>query len=680
MSRTIHETVNRLANEKSPYLLQHAHNPVDWYPWSEEAFTKAKSENKPIFLSIGYSTCHWCHVMERESFEDTEVASILNNNFVCIKVDREERPDVDAIYMGFCQAITGSGGWPLTIFMTPDKNPFHAGTYFPKKDAYGRPGLITLLTFISEEWNNDSSKLIESSRHITERVQNSIFSNTSGELKKEVLHKTYKELKQSFEPKYGGFSNSPKFPMPHILLFLMRYWKLYDKAEALDMAEKTLVHMYKGGIFDHIGGGFSRYSTDKKWLVPHFEKMLYDNALLMMAYTEAYSITKKELYKDIAVSIGNYILRDMTSPEGGFYSAEDADSEGVEGKFYVWSTSEIEEALGGDGSQFSSYFDITDNGNFEGKNIPNLVTTDLDKLLENNELHEKLKNSANKLFNYRETRVHPFKDTKILTSWNGLMAAAFAKAGRAFNLVEYMDAAKKSIDFLLQMLVDENGRLFARYRDGERAIKGYLEDYAFLLWGILDLYEASFNADYLRKATDLSEKMIDLFFDEENGGFFLYGHDAEELLVRPKEIYDGAIPSGNSAAAYNLFRLSEMIFENRYKHISEKTLECFGGTIEGAPSAHALAVLAFLYGKRPRNIVICGSIEESAVSQALSLINEGYYPMATIVLKNHDGHLSDINEFFNEYKRIDNKATFYVCGEIGCFEPLTDSTKLTEFL
>ncbi|MDP4089536.1 MAG: thioredoxin domain-containing protein [Bacillota bacterium] len=674
---------NKLINEKSPYLLQHAHNPVNWYPWGDEAFSKAKSLNLPVFLSIGYSTCHWCHVMERESFEDEEVAKVLNDNFVSIKVDREERPDIDAIYMGFCQAITGSGGWPLTIFMTPDKKPFHAGTYFPKHDAYGRPGLISLLTYISEEWRKDSSKLTVSSEHITEKVHEAVFASDSGKLNEEVLHKAYRELRQNFEPKFGGFSTSPKFPTPHVLLFLMRYWKLYNKVEALDMVEKTLAHMYKGGIFDHIGGGFSRYSTDKKWLVPHFEKMLYDNALLMMAYTEAYTITKKDLYREVVLQIGEYVLLNMVSPEGGFYSAEDADSEGVEGKFYVWSPDEVNEVLGGDdgdGSQFSNFYDITERGNFEGKSIPNLIKTDLDNLFEDTELHDELKSSINKLFIQREKRVHPFKDTKILTSWNGLMAAAFAMAGRALGINSFVDASEKAIQFILDRLIDNEGRLLARYRDGETAIKAYLDDYAFLTWSLIELYECTFNKEYLKRAVDLTEEMIRLFYDDKEGGFFLYGSDAEELLMRPKEIYDGAIPSGNSAAAYNLMRLSEMTYEDRYKEIAERTLECFGGNIDHMPSVHTLSVIALLYSMRPRNVVICGARRDTYVERAISIIDKDYNPLATIMLKEDEKQLSDINEFYNGYERLEGKTTIYVCGEIGCFEPITDPDKVAEVL
>jgi len=434
-----HKYTNKLISEKSPYLLQHAHNPVDWYPWGDEAFAKAKAEDKPIFLSIGYSTCHWCHVMERECFEDEEVAALLNQGFVSIKVDREERPDIDSVYMNVCQAMTGSGGWPLTVFLTPEGHPFFAGTYFPKHSRYGGVGFVELLKAIREKWAENREELEGLGKEIMDRIAAQMNESSLGEPNSELLHGGYRSLEKSFDPVYGGFGGAPKFPTPHHLLFLLRYWKRFQKPPALEMVEKTLLAMYCGGIFDHIGFGFSRYSTDRQWLVPHFEKMLYDNALLSLAYLEAYQATGKAFYAKVARDIFTYILRDMTSPEGGFYTAEDADSEGVEGKFYLWTPDEVKDVLGADdGEYFCGLYDITEKGNFEGKNILNLLDKmpelSLDGVIGPDEAergnplkNERVDALRNKLFAAREKRVHPFKDDKILTSWNGLMIASLAR-------------------------------------------------------------------------------------------------------------------------------------------------------------------------------------------------------------------------------------------------------------
>ncbi|HQA48726.1 MAG TPA: thioredoxin domain-containing protein, partial [Bacillota bacterium] len=550
---------NRLIHEKSPYLLQHAHNPVDWYPWGEEAFEKAKLEDKPIFLSIGYSTCHWCHVMERESFEDEEVAKVLNDYYVSIKVDREERPDIDSIYMSVCQAVTGQGGWPLTIIMTPDEKPFFAGTYFPKSGKYGYPGLVELLLRIKDAWDTERDRLVETGSNITEAIKNSPRRIDGEKLGQETAERALRGFRNSFDEVYGGFGGAPKFPTPHNLYFLLRYWKASGNGTALIMVEKTLESMYKGGLFDHIGFGFSRYSTDGKWLVPHFEKMLYDNALLAYAYTEAYQATGKDIYKDIARKIFTYVLRDMTSTGGGFYSAEDADSEGEEGKFYLWQPEEVKEAAGEeDGKLFCDWYGISPAGNFEGKSIPNLIGRDLGILYEDKALARRLDGVREKLFMYREKRIRPHRDDKILTSWNGLMIAALALGGRAFHSDEYIKAAEAAYGFIQRNLVRGDGRLLARYRDGESAFPAYLDDYAFLVWGLIELYRATFKTGYLKRALELNRDMLDLFWDEREGGLFLYGEDSEQLIMRPKEVYDGALPSGNSVALYNMLRLSRM--------------------------------------------------------------------------------------------------------------------------
>lgn len=671
---------NRLINEKSPYLLQHAHNPVDWYPWGEEAFNKAKSEDKPIFLSIGYSTCHWCHVMERESFEDEEVSKILNENYVAIKVDREERPDIDSIYMSVCQAITGSGGWPLTVIMTPDKKPFFTGTYFPKYAKYGHPGIIELLKEIHAAWINNRDKLIRSSENIINSIKKYSIEE-KGSLSKGVTDEAYEFFKQTFDNKYGGFGSAPKFPTPHNLSFLLMYYKATGKKPALEMATKTLERMYMGGIFDHIGFGFSRYSTDKKWLVPHFEKMLYDNALLSYTYVEAYQITKNELYKLIADRIFTYILRDMTSPEGGFYSAEDADSEGIEGKFYLWSKEELQEILGKEDSKtFSEYYDISSNGNFEGKNIPNLINApegeinDISKSQNLNKIREKL-------FLCREDRIHPYKDDKVLTSWNGLMIGALAYGGRCFGNNEYIKAAEEAIDFIFNNLIDKNGRLLARYRAGESAYPAYLDDYAFLIHGLIEMYEATYKSIYLEKALSLNNDMIKLFHDSENGGFFLYGNDSEELILKSKDVYDGAIPSGNSMAAINMLRLSRITGNSPLEDMADEIFNTFGGTVEKSPYAHTKFLSAFLLSTLPpKHIIIAGKNEDSTTKEMLNLINKAYMPFSTAILNVENEELYKFIPFVKNNIMLDGKTTAYVCENYTCNLPVSKVEDLEKLL
>ncbi|HHT9123488.1 MAG TPA: thioredoxin domain-containing protein, partial [Candidatus Wunengus sp. YC63] len=494
---------NHLINEKSPYLLQHAYNPVDWYPWGEEAFQKAARENKPIFLSIGYSTCHWCHVMEYESFEDEEVAKILNENFVSIKVDREERPDIDNIYMTVCQAMTGSGGWPLNLFLTPERKPFYAGTYFPKTERYGNPGFIAILKQISNLWKTNKESVLTSSEQVVKVLQTVSEPSTTETLTSDTLKHAYEQMTGNYDNIYGGFGTSPKFPTPHNYTFLLRWWKRSNDPTALEIVEKTLDRMGRGGIYDQLGGGFHRYSTDEYWLVPHFEKMLYDQALLAMAYIEAYQATGKEFYADIVKDIFTYILRDMTSPEGGFYSAEDADSEGVEGKCYVWTPDEIIKILGEkDGKIFCDFYDVSKEGNFEEKNILH-VDKEINAFarlegIKLEDLREMLSKARAKLFTVREKRIRPHKDDKILTSWNGLMIAALAKGAQALNEPKYAQAAMRAADFISNTLRLKDGSLLKRYRLGEAAIPGHLDDYAYFVWGLIDLYEATFEVKYLK--------------------------------------------------------------------------------------------------------------------------------------------------------------------------------------
>ncbi len=518
---------NRLIDEKSPYLLQHAGNPVNWYPWGEEAFQKAKREDKPIFLSIGYATCHWCHVMAHESFEDEEVARLLNKYYIAIKVDREERPDVDKIYMFVCQSLTGHGGWPLSIFMTPEGKPFFAGTYFPKSSRMGMPGFVDILKQIADMWRDDRGSILKSSEAVTGAIQRDAHQDESVHaVTVDTLKRGNTQLSRTFDPNQGGFGAAPKFPTPHHLTFLLRWHKRSGDATALDMVENTLDAMRRGGICDQIGFGFHRYSVDAKWLVPHFEKMLYDQALLAMAYTEAYQATGKVKFARVAREIFTYVLRDMTAPEGAFYSAEDADSEGKEGLFYVWTPQEVKERIGDElGDLFCRFYDITEAGNFEeGRSIPHMRMS-LKAFVEREgmdlkKLEAVLEDARDRLFDVRKKRVHPLKDDKILTSWNGLMIAALAKGYQVFADPTYAGAAQRAVAFVLKGLRTADGRLLRRYRQGDAAYPGYLDDYAFLVWGLIELYEATFEVSYLEEAITLNKAMIDIFWDKQGDGLY----------------------------------------------------------------------------------------------------------------------------------------------------------------
>ncbi|MBU3160419.1 thioredoxin domain-containing protein [Clostridium frigoris] len=672
---------NRLINEKSPYLLQHAYNPVNWNPWGEEAFTLAKVEDKPIFLSIGYSTCHWCHVMEKESFENEEVAAILNRYFIAIKVDREERPDVDSIYMSVCQALTGSGGWPLTIFMTSDKKPFYAGTYFPRESMHGMPGIKDVLISIAEQWNENKENIIESSKKIVEHIKNIDGFVKPGEIGEDEIHNAYSSFESIFDEKYGGFGRSPKFPAPHNLQFLLRYWKNYDEPKALEIVETTLEAMHAGGIFDHIGFGFSRYSTDQKWLVPHFEKMLYDNALLAQVYIEAFEATGKKFYKEVAEKIFTYILRDMTSTEGAFYCAEDADSEGIEGKYYLLTLEEVALVLGEESYKiYCKQYDITRKGNFEGQNIPNLIGKQSSAHIDE-ETNHNLEKMREKLFEYREKRIHPYKDDKLLTSWNGLMIAALAYGGRVFKNTSYINAAEKAINFILSKMINDKGRLMARYREGDVANLGYLDDYAFTVHALIELYEATFNVVYLAKAIELNENMIKLFKDKNKGGLFLYGIDGEELISRPKDIYDGAMPSGNSVATLNMLRLARLTANSKLEDQAAEQFKTFASKVKTIESAHAYFMMALLYSTVPgKDIIISGDANASGTKDMIKEINSTYMPFATVVLNNGDKKLISINSELNEHKQLLGKTTAYICENYNCKEPINDLKNFSEII
>jgi len=697
MSHSTGTHLNRLVEEKSPYLLQHADNPVDWYPWGDEAFEKARREDKPIFLSIGYSTCHWCHVMEHESFEDPEVSRLLNETFVCIKVDREERPDIDGVYMTVCQMLTGSGGWPLTIVMTPDKKPFFAGTYFPKDGRFGRPGMLDLIPRIQEVWTREKDALLRDAEKITQALQQSTKPASGQALDESTLRTAYEQLSQGFDEQYGGFRNAPKFPTPHNLLFLLRYWKRSGDARALEMVEKTLQVMRRGGVYDHVGFGFHRYSTDKEWLVPHFEKMLYDQALLAMAYVEAHQATGKKEYERTAREIFTYVLRDMTSSEGGFYSAEDADSEGQEGKFYLWSRDEIRQVLRDEEAELvSRVFNVEPTGNFRdeatgtvsGTNIFHLNKTgsQLATLLglPEEELQSRLEASRQKLFTERGKRVHPSKDDKILTDWNGLMIAAMAKASRVLNNPEYTRAAKRAADFILGKLRTPEGRLLHRYRGGEAGLAAHVDDYAFMIWGLLELYEATFEVSYLQAALDLNETMLRLFWDDQEGGFYFTADDGEALLTRQKEIYDGAVPSGNSVAALNLLRLGRITARAGLEEKASRIGRVFARNVRKAPSAFTQLMVAVDFAVGPScEVVIAGDSEAEDTGAMLAALRGVYVPNKVVLLRASEQQPPEITRiagFTEAQTPLKESATAYICLNYSCKQPTTDTGEMLELL
>ena len=685
---------NRLINEKSPYLLQHAYNPVNWYPWGEEAFKKAENEGKPVFLSIGYSTCHWCHVMEKESFEDDEVAGLMNDFFVSIKVDREERPDIDGIYMLVCQMLTGNGGWPLTIVMTPDKKPFFAGTYFPKEDRFGRMGMLNLIPAIGNIWKNKREEIFKSVNEITSALNSTLIKKNGKEINEEILDKAFNYFSNNFDAENGGFGTSPKFPTPHNLLFLLRYWKRKNSTKALDMVEKTLTGMYNGGIFDHIGFGFHRYSTDKLWLIPHFEKMIYDQALITNVFIEAYQAAEKDIYKEAAVEILNYVMRDMTSPDGGFYSAEDADSEGEEGKFYLWTKEEIENILNNDEAEFfSDFFNIKAEGNWldpvhDGKTGTNILHLNKEQKLFTDEfnsdekiLKEKLEILREKLFAVREKRVRPFKDTKILTDWNGLMISALSKAAQVFEKKEYYSAAGKASAFILKNLVNDEGRLLHRFKDGESSVPANADDYAFLIAGLLDLYEAGFDSHYLKTAVDLNNDFIKYFWDDTDGGFYFTPSDGEKLLIRQKEIYDGAVPSANSVALLNLLRIGRITGNSDYEKKASLIIKNFSAMIWNSPQAftQTLAALDFAFGPS-KEIIISEGEDPLITNEMLKILREKYIPNKVIVLNSRKDKMEIISPLLKEYSSHENRTAVYICENYKCNLPAATVEQLRNML
>ena len=645
---------NRLANETSPYLLQHKDNPVEWYPWCDEAFERAAREDKPVFLSIGYSACHWCHVLAHESFEDEEIAALLNQYFISIKVDKEERPDIDSVYMAVCQAFTGSGGWPTSIFMTADQKPFFAGTYFPKSSRGGMIGFRELLLAIHEKWKSDRDILLKQSDEIIKHLNVSQDSADVADM--DLTHLAVRQYERIYDEKYGGFGRAPKFPTPHNLLFLLDYYERYKTPSCLNMAEHTLIQMYRGGMFDHIGFGFCRYSTDKRFLVPHFEKMLYDNALLILAYCKAYAVTKKEIYLDIAEKTASYILREMTSSEGGFYSSQDADSEGEEGKYYLFTPDEIIKILRAeDGAHFNRQYDITDMGNFERKNIPNLLKSDpSDKSFEP---------FLSIMDNYRKKRTSLHRDEKILTSWNSLMIAAMCNLYLVSGRKIYLSAAQNADGFIRKNLCNSD-TLYVSFYMNKRGVRGFLDDYSAYIFAQLSLYRATLKSEYLKRAKSLCDKVISDFGDN-TGGFYLYGKDHEELILRPKETYDGAIPSGNSLMAYSLVRLSLMIDEERYKTEAERQLDFLAQSAAQYPTNHAMFLRSLLEHNKPpiKVTIVCDQHTDK------SNLPLAFPPEALVVL---------LEAITKEYPLKNGKTTYYVCQGHICLPPTNDPNKLFE--
>jgi len=683
---------NRLQNEKSPYLLQHSQNPVDWYAWGDEAFEKALHEDKPIFLSIGYSTCHWCHVMERESFEDEEVARLLNETFVNIKVDREERPDIDAVYMKVCQIMTQSGGWPLTIMMTPDKKPFFAATYIPRETRYGHVGLLEMIPEVKSFWQTKRADVISVASEIINVLKRPTISNTK-DVGEETLHRAYRSLSMGFDKTFGGFGQAPKFPSPHNFFFLLRYWKRTGEAQALHMVERTLQNMRRGGIYDQIGFGFHRYSTDARWIVPHFEKMLYDQALMAMAFIELFQVTGKKEYETSAREIFSYVLRDLTDGKGGFYCAEDADSEGVEGKFYLWTQEEIRGVLTKDESDlFLSHYmhvdDVTVQGMEEipaGHFIPHLnpwSSSDAEDGL--TELSDKMDGIQKKLFAVRKKRVHPHKDDKILTDWNGLMISALARGAQVFDEPVYAKAAMRAMDFIFQSLQTKEGRLLHRFRDGQGAIAANIDDYSFMVWALLELYDATFEIRYLFKALEYQSHLFGYFRDDENGGLFFTPNDAEELLTRPKELYDGAIPSGNSLAFINTLRLSRITGDAEMGERAHEIYRAFCAEVDAMPTAFTqfLCGLDFAIGPASE-VIIAGKMDHSDTQALFTALRRSFVPNKIIVFRPESSAQPDIETiapFVQPYSSINGQATAYVCSNFTCSLPTNDPEQMMKLL
>ncbi len=674
---------NRLANESSPYLLQHQANPVDWHPWGPEAIGRARDEDKPIFLSIGYSACHWCHVMERESFEDEDIARVLNANFISIKVDREERPDLDQIYMNAVQMLTGRGGWPMSVFLTPDLRPFYGGTYWPPQPSRGMPGFGEILAAVDDAWRNRRGQALEAAGQITEEIRKvglGLRATDEAKLSPGLLQAAYVQLGRAFDPTYGGFGQAPKFPHPMDLRLLLRGWQRTGRRQLLEMVETTLDRMAAGGIYDHLGGGFARYSVDDRWLVPHFEKMLYDNALLSLAYVEAYQITRKDVYATVVRQTLDYVLRDMTDPKGGFYSAEDADSEGVEGKFYTWTTEEIHECLGeARGSDFCRVFDVSEEGNYEGRNILNLPKTisQYSALLQRDpdELAQQLSEDRTRLFQEREQRVRPSRDDKVLVAWNGLMIDALAQAGPVLGESRYTEAATRAVSFILSDMRRDDGRLLHTWRAGKAKIDAYLDDYACLLNAMVSVYEATFNAELIEQAVSLADIVVQKFSDPDGGGFFFTADDQEQLIARNKDATDASVPSGNGMLALALLRLGTLTHRRTYLEAAESTLVAAQALMQRIPMATGQLMLALDFHLGPTyELVVNDSFAKPDAQQERDTLWRRFLPSRTIACGEPGGPAatgvtrpspgSDTNQ-------PAHPPTLHVCHQHVCGAPVT---------
>jgi uncharacterized protein YyaL (SSP411 family) len=672
---------NRLAHESSPYLRQHAHNPVDWYPWGEEALARARQLDRPIFLSIGYSACHWCHVMEHESFEDPEIARLLNDHFVSIKVDREERPDLDQIYMASVQLLTGQGGWPMSVFLTPDLRPFTGGTYFPPDDRYGRPGFKRVLQSVTEWWRTRRGDIDRAAAELTEHLQHlGRLPEGDGQLGEGVLHSAVAALARAFDPRYGGFGSAPKFPHPMDLRVLLRAWQRFGDDDALNMARVTLDHMARGGIYDHLGGGFARYSTDERWLVPHFEKMLYDNALLIPCYVEAYQATGDALFREIVEETAGWVLREMTSPEGPFFSTLDADSEGHEGKFYVWTKEEIDRLLGPeDAAVFNGVYGVEPEGNWEhGQNILHRVKTFTQYArlhgVDEAALRAGLDRSRKKLFEVRSKRVWPGRDEKALTSWNGLMIGALAQAGAVLDHPEYIVAAVRAADFLLKNLRTPDGRLLHTWSAGSPPkLNAYLEDYAYLLDGLLSLYEATFELRWVAAALELARVMIEQFWDPAEDSFFFTGRDHERLITRTKDTQDNATPSGNAMAVTGLLRLVKLTGRDDLRGKAEAALHSHRGLLASHPIAAGQMLIALDFYLGPvQEVAIVANVQAEDTRRVLRAARRDFRPRRVLALKPASGDTRQLEEVVPLLagKTAQAGVTTYICRDFTCQAPL----------
>jgi uncharacterized protein YyaL (SSP411 family) len=686
-SSTSKHAANRLAHETSPYLLQHAHNPVDWFPWGDEAFEKARAEDKPVFLSVGYSACHWCHVMERESFENESIAAVLNEKYVSIKVDREERPDVDQIYMAAVQAMTQRGGWPMSVFLTPDRQPFFGGTYWPPTSRMGMRGFHEILQLLDEYWRTRRGDVLASAESLTSAVERmSAIEFEPSDLNVETLRNAMQSIVHSADRREGGFGGAPKFPHPMDLRVLLRCAQRFGDEDAMAVARLTLDKMANGGIYDHLGGGFHRYSTDARWLVPHFEKMLYDNALLVPAYLEAFQIQKKPDDARVVRETLDYILREMTSSEGPFYSTQDADSEGEEGRFFVWQEAEIDSLLGPEESRLFKYaYDVTPGGNWEGSTILNRPKTTEQSAavlqIDPSELEQRLAAARAILFDSRSHRIAPGRDDKMLASWNGLMIAAMAKAARVLNEPRYAACAERAANFILKSMRDESGRLLHTYKDGRARFPAYLDDYGCLIDGLIELYQATFNGRWMDDALELADRMVRDFTDPENGGFYYTAVDHEQLIARTKDVQDNATPSGNGMAAYALLRLGRLASRDDLEEAGYKTLQSVSGLLNEHPRAAGQSLLALDFHLGPsQEVVIVDGAKPAEGESLLKVINDRFLPNALVIKASLENVVARLNTHFADRTSIGNRATAYVCERGACQSPTNSADVLSSQL